>query len=209
MFIFLFVIPLCEAAAGPDSKGKQEDTASWDQAVQGIQNIIQQETELFLHDRQITAIPSPLGLPNLHVLALEHNLITDVPENLGLPNLDRLLLSSNQIVDIPGNLPNNLRRLHLDNNRISVIPESLELLLLERLYLSKNQIGHVNPQRILAQFPMLTHLFLNQNPLTQKNVDELKAAAQQANRHITITARNIGKQCLPEDYGGDLKPAKR
>ena len=118
-------------------------------------------------------------------LDLAHKQIPAIPANLNLPQLQGLNLGNNQIYAIPANL---------------ALPN------LTMLLLHNNHIDYVDPQ-IINQFPRLNYLHLNKNPLTQKNVDELRAAAQKANRVIQITANDIGDQ-----YSGPgirIKPAKR
>ncbi len=174
MFIFLFVIPLCEAADVLDS---------WQQVVQGIPNI-QEEQFLYLVNNQITAIPDDLDLAQLISLNLSNNQLAALPANLDLPILEVLFLSGNQLTALPANFG---------------------LPMLEELYLNQNHIDYVDPQ-ILHQFPILKYLNLSQNSLTQENIEQLRAAARQANRKIQIIADDIGPQYT---YAGSIRPAKR
>ncbi len=122
-----------------------------------------------------------------------------------------LSLIGKELQAIPGNLiAPNLKELILDCNEIQDIPDNLTLPNLEELYLANNHIYYVNPQ-IFHQFPRLNYLHLNQNPLTPENVDDLKLAAQQANRNITIIADDIGDEYLAPDSGPGIriKPAKQ
>ncbi len=156
---------------------------SWYQAVQDIPDW-QQQRDLALNNNQIQAIPDNLIAPNLRYLALNNNQIQAIPDNLIAPNLRALILNFNLIQDISDNL---------------TLPN------LEELFLDNNHIYYVNPQ-IFNQFPRLRYLYLDQNPLTQENVNELRAAAQQADRRIHIIADDIGDQYA---YAGSMKPAKR
>ncbi len=156
---------------------------SWYDAVQNIPDW-QQQQNLDLAHKQIQAIPANPNLPQLRGLYLTYNQIQAIPGNLTLPNLQIL---------------------HLYNNQIQAIPGNLTLPNLQTLYLSHNYLDYVDPQ-IINQFPRLNFLNLNQNPLTQENVNELRAAAQQANRNIQIIADDIGDRYA---YAGSMKPAKR
>ncbi len=84
------------------------------------------------------------------------------------------------------------------------IPDNLNLNLLETLYLNGNHIRQIDPQRILEQFPQLTYLNLDKNPLTRENVIALRNAAAEifgaTGRLIQIIANDIGEQYLPEGY---------
>ncbi len=117
-----------------------------------------------------------------------------------------LSLIGKQIQAIPDNLDfHNLEWLHLNDNQIQAIPANLTAPYLRTLFLGNNSIDYVDPQ-IINQFPRLNRLELNKNPLTQENVDQLRAATLQANRHILIVANDIGPQYA---YAGSMKPAKR
>ena len=178
IFIGLIAVaPLCKAA---------DPYASWDQAVQDIPNLLNQDT-LILSFRGITAIPVNRNFPNLKGLYLNNNQIAKIPDNFNLnfPNLESLDLDTNQIVAIPKNLANlrNLKELNLSNNRI--------------------EDEGFDPQKILQQFPGLKLLVLNGNPLTQKKVNALRAAATHTHPNLRILALNLTKPPVI------VKPAKR
>jgi Leucine-rich repeat (LRR) protein len=145
---------------------------------------------LFLSENRITVIPN-LNLPLLRSLDLSNNRIIEI-SNLNLPLLQSLYLSNNRITVIPNlNLPL-LQSLFLSNNQITEIP-NLNLPLLQRLYLSNNQIEDITPEQ-LQQFPHLTDLYLNKNPITQDKVQALREAVAQTHPNLTIHADDVGPQ---------------
>ena len=125
------------------------------------------------------------------------------------PFLEELALNDNQLKTIPENLVKIfpcLLELEINNNHITEIDEHYNgLNYLRKLELRGNQISQINnANQILALFPALTHLNLNQNPLTDQEVNKLRDAAQEAGREITIIANDIGDQYTPPA----IKPAK-
>ncbi len=193
IFISLLVIPFCKAA-DPDQ--------SWHQAVKRPPNLDwQQQDSLILDRKRIETIPNNLNLPNLWQLNLNNNLITAIPGNLNLPRLRSFSLCNNQITSIPDNLNlPNLCSFYLSNNRITSIPDNLNLPRLEHLNLEGNHIDFVS-DNIFKQFPNLIFLWLNKNPLTQKNVDQLREAATKTHPKLKIIADNIGVQYKkPPDF---------
>ena len=167
MFISLLVIT--QYGLSGYIKAADDPDASWNQAVQNIANW-QQQVLLYLSNNQIQAIP----------------------DNLNLPRLEQLYLSNNQIQAIPNNLNLlNLQELRLSNNQIQAIPNNLNLLNLRGLYLSNNRIDQFDPNRLLAQFPHLAYLELSDNPLDPQNIQDLRDAADKADRNIEIIANNI------------------
>ncbi len=164
---------------------------------------------LFLIDNQIEAIPANLNLPQLQNLYLEMNRIKTIPANLNLPQLRLLYLSNNWIESIQANLNlPQLQDLYLGNNQLTAIPADLNLPQLEGLYLEMNYIEHID-QNIFTQFPNLKYLNLNENPLTQENIDALREAARLTNRTIAISANKIGSKYANPDPDKSVKPAKR
>ncbi len=99
--------------------------------------------------------------------------------------------------------------LELDNKQIVAIPDNPNLPLVEVLYLTKNQIEYIDPQ-ILQQFPNLEYLNLNENPITQENVNALREATAATHPNLEIVADDIGPQYAyaEDDYDGSIKPAK-
>ena len=170
MFIFLLVIPFCKAA---------DVNASWNRAFQSLPDWEREEPT---------------------VLRLQHQKIETIPGDLDLPNLDILNLCNNQIEAIPANLPPTLMNLILDHNEIKAIPANLEHFNLISLSLNFNHIDHVNPARLLQQFPNLLFLDLNGNPLTPNNVQQIRDAATAAGRTIKIKADDIGDQYRSDFY---------
>ncbi len=205
----LLITPFCKAADFQDIN-EHIAAADWGDVAQYISCCsaiykarLWGSEYLNLSNYEAHAIPDNLNLPNLERLFLDNNQIQAI-DNLNLPNLLQLHLNNNQIQAIANlNLPN-LRGLFLQNNQIQAI-NNLNLPNLQQLYLHNNQIQAINPQ-IFNQLPQLRYLNLNQNPLTQENVNELRAVAQQANRHITIIADDIGEQYYNASH---VKPAKR
>jgi len=147
----------------------------------------QTHPSLYLNDNQIETIPANLNLPRLSELWLNENLITAIPANLNLHRLETLYLSNNRVETISANinLPE-LRRLVLINNHIE--DEGIDTEIFQRL-------------------PHLWYINLNKNPLTQEKVNQLRAAAAQTGRDITIIADDIGEQYLRA--GINIKGAKR
>jgi len=170
--------------------------------------------QLSLLNVQITTIPDSL-FANLEELDLSKNRLNNIPY-LNLPFLKELVLSNNQISTIPSDLPpllimlcltNNklndisanltladLEVLHLNKNKIEEIPAGLRLSSLEWVNLSENQISSVDPYRILEQFPALTHIDLNKNPLDPDKVDEFRKIAAAKRPDLEIIVDDIGEQ---------------
>ncbi len=127
--------------------------------------------------------------------------IAAIPEHFNLPPLGHA-----QIENIPAhlNLPPPGIMVNLANKGLFNIPDNLDPNSLWALHLRDNHIEHVDPQ-IFDEFPRLILLNLDKNPVTPENVAQLRAAAQQTGRAITIIADDIGEQY---SYGGAMKPAK-
>ncbi len=198
----LLITPLCKAA---DYQDAMEALAigMTNLASGGFFKDVANDVNLYLLGCYINMLPDlvELDFSGLQLAAFPHNIRRDLTETLKLNN--------NRFVTIPCNLNLNLpylERLELNHNQVVAIPDNLELTYLQRLSLNNNYISSVNPQ-ILNQFPALLYLDLNQNPLNQKNVDELREAAQQANRNIEVIADDIGDQYAPP--GAGIKPAKK
>ncbi len=137
--------------------------------------------------------------------------LQDIPNKFNLHKKTELFLGDKGIEAIPDNLNSHyLEHLYLGNNYLQEIPDNLNFPRLTVLSLIGNHIRQINPQ-IFKKFPNLQFLYLNKNPLTQENVDELRKAAVQAGARgdayaqgpIEISADDIGDQYLPE--GLDIK----
>ncbi len=137
------------------------------------------------HHRDLHRIPAYLNL--------ENNLIQVIPENWTMRNLKTLKLVENRLEALPENvdLPR-LSELDLANNRIQVIPDALELNALARLNLSNNDIQHINPQRLLEQFPKLKTIDLSGNMnLDARLIDDLRDEAKKVGRNLEVIADDV------------------
>ncbi len=256
VFIFLFVISLCSAAAGDEIQNKktlilnsEKIAALTDHHLPLLKTLTLKKSEhnpvtaipqfdapnlkrLSLTDSQITTIFLLNNFPNLEEVSLCNGRIDNIP-HLNLPHLEYLVLSGNQISTIPSDLPpglsmlclignlitdianlNNLtqlRTLHLCRNKIDDIPAALKLTSLEWVDLSENQIGSVDLHKMLEQFPELTYINLDKNPLDPDKVDELKEIAAEKRPGLKIIANDIGEQYRDgisiKGYPQALKPS--
>ncbi|MBQ1821541.1 MAG: leucine-rich repeat domain-containing protein [Clostridia bacterium] len=129
---------------------------------------------LYLYDNQISDITALSGLTNLTHLDLDGNQISDITSLSGLTYLIYLSLSGNQISDITSlSGLTYFTYLSLSDNQISDITSLSGLkYYLKYLYLSDNQISDITA---LSGLTNLTTLGLTGNPLSQKQIDKLKA----------------------------------
>ncbi len=124
--------------------------------------------QLWLHNNQLTQLPSELGnLTNLQQLALHNNQLTQLPSELGnLSNLRQLRLNNNRLTLVPEELGNltNLQVLGLDNIQLTLVPEELgNLTKLQFLGLHNNQLTQLPTQ--LGNLTNLVGLALSNNQL--------------------------------------------
>jgi len=153
--------------------------------------------ELNLNGYEIETIPTNLP-EQLRHLELNNNQIQTIG-NLNCSAL-RLLSLNNNLIQTIGNLDcPELRWLYLDNNLIQTI-DNLNCPNLWRLDLNNNKIQAIDPQ-VLDQFPHLHILELNQNYLSEDNIEELQAYAADR-ENLTI---DFGEQ----KKGVGIKGAKR
>ncbi len=127
---------------------------------------------LYLNNNKISKIEGLLNLENLKVLYLSNNLIERIESLDNLQNLKKLELSNNKIKRIEGfqNLLG-LQELYLDNNYIEKVEnlESLQSLIM--LHLGRNNISKFRREGI-KNLKNLNFIFLNENPLDQKGLEE-------------------------------------
>ncbi len=159
---------------------------------------------LYLTGYGLKNVPQELNLPGLRGLDLSNNQIQIIPQelnNLPWPWLRELSLNNNQIQTIPQalNLPW-LEGLLLNDNKIQAIPQALNLPRLRVLYLNNNQIQAIDPH-VLDQFPDLRELHVEENYLTEENINELRVYAD-GRDDLTIT---FGEQ----KWGRNTKGARR
>ena len=134
IFVFLFTIPFCKAAAnGPkDSwenkdKEKAEDFSSWDTAAQKymIYVLEEQKTEDFLCGQT----PCFWELSELYGMELNNKQITAISDNLNFPLLNYLNLNDNHIQYVNPQILNQLPQLErLDLNKNPLTPENVAAL---------------------------------------------------------------------------------
>ncbi len=124
------------------------------------------------------------------VMCLKEKNLTGIPAYLDRPGLKILLLSHNKIEAIPDMKCPQLISFFLDHNNVVMIPKSLELESLNTFDLTGNKIRFIDAQHLFKQFPKLTRLVVRNNPISQKNIAELRIVALQyklkAAREITI-----------------------
>ena len=127
---------------------------------------------------------------------------------------EELWLAGRGIKTIPENLKlPNLKTLFLNDNLIETIPKYFDLPKLKSLLLGRNYISYVDPN-ILEKLPNLEFLALEYNPITQKNISELKSKADQLGMKLLISSHSIDEEYpfydrIPSARAERIKPVKR
>ncbi len=182
IFISLFAIPLCKAADDKPPSGWKRFVSKFKKdGTKKKEDAEKTDTEsLDLSGQQLVAFPTKEKLsPKLTHLNLNDNQIRSVPFNLEfyLEELRSLSLANNLLEAIPYDM-SKLQYLDLRNNKITEILAAIfhnsELV---ELNLSNNQLKYFTSE-ILEQTPQLQFLDLRGNPLNEKNIEELKKAAE-------------------------------
>jgi Leucine-rich repeat (LRR) protein len=137
-------------------------------ALQNLKNLMW----LYLNDNKISKIDGLLPLENLRGLYLSSNLIERIESLENLTNLKKIELSNNRINKIEG-LQNllELQELYLDNNYIKKVENLDNLRNLIMLHLGRNKIS-VFRRESIENLKSLNFIFLNENPLDQKGLEE-------------------------------------
>jgi len=130
-------------------------------------------TTLWLNSNSISDISALSGLINLEDLRLSDNLISDISALSGLVNLERLTISENSISDISMLRFPNMTFLQIRDNNISDISALSGFSALTSLVLDNNSISDVSALKGLTN---LRRLYLEGNPLTEHQIDELRKA---------------------------------
>ena len=118
---------------------------------------------LYLHDNQLTALPSTLArLTRLRYLNISENAFEVWPESISfMTSLIELRVSSNRLASLPDSVVHltRLRELHLRDNKLTSLPESIaELRELRHIDLRGNPLTQL--PRTLATMPRLEKLDL-------------------------------------------------
>jgi len=118
---------------------------------------------LFLHDNQLTLLPSSLAkLTKLRYLNISENAFEAWPESIsGMKSLIELRATDNRLTSIPDSVGRlaRLRELHVRNNQLASLPESIGALEeLRQIDLRGNPLTHL-PDAI-ARLPRLDKLDL-------------------------------------------------
>ncbi|MFX0020929.1 MAG: leucine-rich repeat protein [Candidatus Hermodarchaeota archaeon] len=139
--------------------------------ISGLQNL-QNLTWLYLNGNKITRIKGLDLLEKLKGLYLSNNTIEKIESLENLLNLKKLELSYNQIGKIEGlqNL-SNLQELYLDNNELKKVENLEKLQSLIMLHLGRNHISEFRRESV-EDLKNLNFIFLNENPLDQKSLEE-------------------------------------
>ncbi len=129
--------------------------------------------QLTLYDHSITDITSLQNLTDLIYLALSYNNLTKISAVSNMKKLIRLEVDQNNVNDISGikNLVN-LDYFSANNNQINDISELQYLPKIHMIALSGNNIEDISP---LVNNPNIgngVYIFLGNNPLNQKSIDE-------------------------------------
>ncbi len=137
-------------------------------ALENLKNL----TWLYLNGNKISKIEGLLLLENLKGLYLSSNQIERIESLENLVNLKKLELSNNQIRKIEG-LQNlrELQEIYLDNNNIKEVDNLDYLCSLIMLHLGRNNISEFRRESI-ENLKNLNFIFLNENPLDQKSLEE-------------------------------------
>ena len=128
---------------------------------------------LWLNSNSISDISALRGLINLEDLRLSENSISDISALSGLVNLQRLTISENSISDISMLSFPNMTFLQIKDNNISDISALSGFSALTSLVLENNSISDVSALKGLTN---LRRLYLEGNPLTEHQIDELRKA---------------------------------
>jgi Leucine-rich repeat (LRR) protein len=103
---------------------------------------------LYLHDNQLTSLPSSLGnLTKLRYLNISENAFEVLPECVSsMSSLVELRASDNRLASLPDSLGrlSRLRELHLRNNKLISLPESIGMLQeIRQIDLRGNPLKHL------------------------------------------------------------------
>jgi len=129
---------------------------------------------LYLNDNKISKIEGLSTLFKLKGLYLSSNSIKKI-ENLGnLQNLKKIEISNNEI-DIISGLDSlvELQELYLDNNNIKQLEGLNKLKSLIMVHLGRNKITKYRKEQV-ENLNNLNFLFLNENPLDEESLRQLK-----------------------------------
>ena len=129
--------------------------------------------QLTLYDRSITDITPLQNLTELNYLALSYNSLTNISALSRMNKLLRLEIDLNNINDMSGikNLIN-LDYLSADNNQIKDISELQYLPKIHVIGLSGNKIEDLLPLVNNTNIGKGVYIFLSNNPLNQKSINE-------------------------------------
>jgi Leucine-rich repeat (LRR) protein len=139
--------------------------------ISGLQNL-KNLAWLYLNSNKISKIEGLVIHEKLKGLYLSHNLIEKIESLENLLNLKKLELSHNKIGEIEG-LQNlgDLQELYLDNNNLEKVENLEKLQSLIMLHLGRNNILEFRRESI-EDLKNLNFIFLNENPLDQKSLEE-------------------------------------
>ncbi|MFW9818039.1 MAG: leucine-rich repeat domain-containing protein [Candidatus Thorarchaeota archaeon] len=139
--------------------------------ITGLQNL-KNLMWLYLNGNKISKIEGLYFLEKLKGLYLSNNTIKKIESLENLLNLKNLELSYNKIGKIEGlqNL-SDLQELYLDNNELKKVENLNKLQSLIMLHLGRNTISEFRRENV-EDLKNLNFIFLNENPLNQKSLEE-------------------------------------
>ncbi|KAK9807010.1 hypothetical protein WJX72_010701 [[Myrmecia] bisecta] len=148
----------------------------------GVLTQLPQLAVLALDHNRITQVSASIGsLQLLQRLLLSHNQITSLdPAVTSLPSLVHLDLRSNQLTSLPEHWAGCpvLAELDLASNRLEVLPEGLaSLQALRTIVLDSNRLRHI-PAAIFRRCSALATVSVHLNPLTVEQLREMDGFAE-------------------------------
>ena len=174
--------------------------------------------ELDLIGNQFTALPAEIGqLTALKGLYLDDNQLTALPPEIGqLTALKGLYLRGNRLTALPAEIGQLtvLKRLDLSSNRLTALPPEIgQLTVLKELDLRGNRLTAL--PNTLLELPSTCRVYLANNPLSQRILDNLRAATQASDYrgpfiHFSVhEERAEDSRTATEIYGDICKLAEK